>query len=307
MISFLKLIRYKNLLLVFLTLALTKYALIAPKLQTQFSTIDFLLLSFGILAITAGGYIINDIYDINTDVINKPQKQYIGVTFSKQKGLIYYFVLTIVGLVAGTYISFTSNFLFGTLIFIGCASTLYLYAAYFKRRAFIGNLLVSFCVAFTIIIVYAFESAQENVYHNFFEAITHIFSSVSLSLKIITYSIFAFFMTLLRELIKDIEDIKGDYAANMKTLPILIGIQRTKRAIFIISCAVLLFMILILKEIADNFILIGYCSLFIFIPFLFFIRNLWTANTNKHYQKLSKWLKIIMLFGILSMLLFKFQ
>ena len=100
MISFLKLIRYKNLLMVLLTLVLTKYAIIDSLIST-ISDFQFILLVISILYITAGGYVINDVFDIEADKINKPSKVYIGLSISKKKALVSYFMLTIIGLIIG--------------------------------------------------------------------------------------------------------------------------------------------------------------------------------------------------------------
>lgn len=308
MIAFLKLVRYKNLLMVLLTLVLTKYALInGSLLHSNFSNLDFFILAFSILCITAAGYIINDIFDIETDKINKPHKQYISNNFTKKNANFSYYILNSIGLLFGVYISLKSSFSNGILLFIFCISGLFFYSKYFKRIAFIGNLLVSFLISFTIIILYIFESIEANIYDNFLEVISGLFSSVSLSIKIFTYALFAFFINLLREIIKDIEDIKGDYSTKMKTLPILIGINRTNKILLFISSSLLFFVILVIKELIDFKILLIYTLTFILIPFIFFIYKLWLAKTPKHYHQLSKLLKLIMFFGIISMLLFKFK
>ena len=92
MISFFQLIRYKNLLMVLLTMILTKYALINSFISDpSLTSIDFIILSLSILFITAGGYIINDLYDIEADTINKPLKVYISKSISKKKCMVYLF------------------------------------------------------------------------------------------------------------------------------------------------------------------------------------------------------------------------
>jgi len=117
MISFLKLIRYKNLLMVLLTLVLTKYAIIDSLIST-ISDFQFILLVISILCITAGGYVINDVFDIEADKINKPSKVYIGVSISKKKALVSYFMLTIIGLIIGIYVSFLKEHIAYSLFFI---------------------------------------------------------------------------------------------------------------------------------------------------------------------------------------------
>ncbi len=306
MISFLKLVRYKNLLMVLLTLFLTKYALIHSFISTSnFSNFHFTLLSLSILCITAGGYIINDIFDIKADKINKPTKVFIGETITKINAQISYYIVTSIGLGLGIYLSLEVNIPTISLVFVGTVIGLYLYSKLFKRLLLIGNLITSFFIGLTIITLYIFESNHSNASIGLHEALQEFFNSFSLTVHIFFYTFFAFIITLIREIIKDIEDIKGDYAAKMKTLPILIGSKRAKSIVFIISSLTFCFLIITLKEIYAYKLLFGYALLFVVLPFGWFLYKLRITQNTKQYHKLSSLLKIIMVFGILSMLLFK--
>ena len=305
MISFLKLIRFKNLLMVLLTMVLTKYAII-NSLISSISDFQFILLVFSILCITASGYIINDIFDVEADKINKPTKVYIHNTISKKKALNIYKLLTVLGLILGIYTSYLKEEIVYITFFILTIILLYWYSKSLKRIAIVGNLVTSFLVALTIIIVYIFEIKNTNTASNLLEAISNFFTSISVTIYIFIYIIFAFFMTLIREIVKDIEDIKGDYALKMKTLPILIGVKRTKNIVLIISSLTFLFVLLILKEELLHLpILLWYTILFIILPFIWFIYKLYGSKTTKDFHLLSNLIKIIMFFGILSMSLIK--
>jgi 4-hydroxybenzoate polyprenyltransferase len=119
MIPFLQLIRYKNLFMVLLTMVLTKYALIHSFIEkSNLSNLEFCLLSLSVLLITAGGYIINDVFDIEADRINKPKKVFIDVSISKKKAFYIYLILSFTGLFTGIYISFSKGFQINSLIFI---------------------------------------------------------------------------------------------------------------------------------------------------------------------------------------------
>lgn len=305
MITFLKLIRYKNLLLVLLTVVLTKYAIINSITSVNFD-LQFIILTIAILCITAAGYIINDIYDVKTDKINKPSKVYIGQTITKKNALLAYFILTFSGLILGCYISYIKENNAYSIFFISTIALLYWYSKSLKRIAVIGNIVVSFLTALTIFIVYIFEVQNSNTSSNLTEAIANFFSSISETVAIFIYIIFAFFMTLIREIIKDIEDINGDYALKMKTLPIIIGINRTKRIVLLISSLIFLFVLLVLKqELVHTPLLLWYTILFIIAPFICFFYKLLKSKTPKDYHLLSNIIKGIMFFGILSMLLIK--
>tara|TARA_R110002124_G_scaffold184823_3_gene352256 strand:+ start:3448 stop:4368 length:921 start_codon:yes stop_codon:yes gene_type:complete len=306
MISFLKLIRYKNLFMVLLTIVLTKYVVI-DSFTSAISDFQFILLVISILCITAGGYIINDIFDIKADKINKPTKVYIEKTISKKNAFLAYILLCLLGLVLGVYTSYIKGNISYSIFFISIIILLYWYSKSLKRIAVIGNLVIAFLTALTIFIVFVFEIKNTNTAFNLVEAISNFFISISITISIFIYIIFAFFMTFIREVIKDIEDVKGDYALQMKTLPILIGVKRTKNIALLIASLVFVFILFILKEeLLQLPILLWYTILFIILPFTWFLYKLYNSKTKKEFHLLSNLLKIIMFFGVLSMLLIKF-
>jgi len=301
MISFLKLIRYKNLIMVLLTMILTKYALISSFLkESNLSGFDFLILSLSVLLITAGGYIINDIYDIEADKINKPHKVYISNTISKKRATVFYLVFTILGLILGLWLSFLKNIEILLLYFIATAVLLFLYSKYLKRLPLLGNLLISLLVPFIIILVYEFDKKLV--------AKSELFNDLFLSITVLYYMFFAFLTTLIRELIKDIEDVDGDFKLKMKTLPILIGKIRTRNISIFLSLLLLFFLFLLIKDSFDSneLYLMPFASILSIVS-AYFIFKLWSAKTKTQFSFLSSLMKMIMLIGILSMVLFKFN
>ena len=295
MVAFLKLIRYKNLLMVLLTMVLTKYAII-----NSFTTLfdfQFTLLIVSILCITASGYIINDIFDVKADVINKPAKVFIGKSISKKNAQFVYLILIILGFLFGVYASYLKGDFSYSIFFIGTIILLFWYSKTLK------NIVVSFLTTLTLLIVFVFELESVNSAATIFEAIVNFFRLIPTAIALLCYIIFAFSITLIREIIKDIEDIKGDYSLKMKTLPILIGINRTKNVALVISAFVFLFLVFILKVELIHFpLLFWYAILFIILPFTWFFYKLNSAKTIMNFSKLSRLLKLIMCFGILSML-----
>ncbi len=301
MISFLKLIRYKNLIMVLLTMILTKYALISSFLkESNLSYLDFLILSLSILLISAGGYIINDIYDIEADKINKPHKVYISNTISKKRAIIFYLAFTILGLILGLWLSFLKNIEILSLYFIATAVLLLLYSKYLKKLPLLGNLLISLLVPFIIILVYEFDKKLV--------AKSELFNDIFLSITVFYYMFFAFLTTLIRELIKDIEDVDGDFKLKMKTLPILIGKIRTRNISIFLSLLLLFFLFLLIKDSFDSneLYLMPFASILSIVS-AYFIFKLWSAKTKTQFSFLSSLMKMIMLIGILSMVLFKFN
>ena len=305
MLSFFKLIRYKNLIMVLLTIVLTKYAII-NSFTSSVSNFQFILLTIAILCITAGGYIINDIFDVAADKINKPKKVFIDNTISKKNGFLAYFVLTFLGLTLGIYASYIKGNSSYSIFFISTIILLYWYSKSLKRIALVGNSVISLLTALTILIVFIFEVKNTNSSSNIAETILNFFTSISVTASVFIYIIFAFFMTLIREIIKDIEDMNGDYALKMKTLPIIIGVNRTKKIVLVISSFIFLFIVIILKEeLAHLPLLFWYAILFILSPFAWFLYKLFNAKNTKEFHLLSNLIKLIMFFGILSMLFIK--
>ena len=301
MISFFQLIRYKNLLMVLLTMILTKYALINSFISNpSLTSIDFIILSLSILFITAGGYIINDLYDIEADTINKPLKVYISKSISKKNAWFIYLLSSTLGVSLGIYLSVIKNSDFLSFYFIGTTLLLFLYSVLLKKQVFIGNLCISLLVALPIYLLYKFDSNSKTI--------SNILQYFFLSIAVFYYMFFAFLTTMIREIIKDIEDINGDYTVKLKTLPILIGKTRARNISIFLSVVLLLFLFLVSSNyfISKKYFL-GTIMLMISIIVVHFIFKSWNASTKKQFHYLSNLMKLIMFTGILSMILFKFK
>lgn len=305
--AFLKLIRYKNLLMVLLTMILTKYALLYSFIINSYlSHFEFSILTLSVLLITAGGYIINDIYDIKTDKINKPNKVFIDKFISIKSAWVSYFILTFIGLVLGVVLSFYKNLGYLSIIFIFTSLCLFFYSKNLKKLPLIGNFIISIFIGLVIYLVYLYDFKYIE-----FDKLTHkeVENSVlflRVWIVVILFSVFAFLTTLIREIIKDIEDINGDLKIKAKTLPILVGRKRASHIAFFFSSLLLLFLFFIVQFIKTEISLIIYTFIFILLPLLYFMYKLWFSESKKDFSKLSSLMKVIMFFGILSMLLFKF-
>jgi len=294
-VAFFNLIRWKNLALIALMQILIKVFFFNNfGFETTLSTTYFYLLVLSTTVITASGYIINDIIDLKTDLINKSNKVIINKKITLQKAQKLYFALTIIGVLLGIFISFKINKPLYSLIFIGVSLVLFLYSKYLKGQVLIGNLIVSYLLAFSILIVLLFElptSMNSMQWDNFY----------SIQLIIYVYAICAFLLNSIRELIKDIEDINGDYNTKLKTFPIVFGRKVARNFTILISILTVLFFLFgIFNFLKINTLAFGYIFIFIFSPLLYFIYLLWDAKTKKRYSKLSKLLKIIILLGVLS-------
>lgn len=232
------------------------------------------ILSASTVMIAAGGYVINDYYDIKIDLINKPERVVVGKSITRRYAILFHTLLSVTGVAFGLVLSwkiaavnFTSAFL------------LWWYSNSLKRQPFVGNFVVALLTGVAIWLV---DSLYKTGH-----------------MLIITYASFAFFMTLIREIIKDMEDLKGDQTFGCKTLPIVWGMRRTKYFIYGIM-VLFLATVMVINHYYEN-LPIRYFLLFLFVPVVWLLVRLVGADTRKDFAWLSDFCKIILLLGIFSM------
>jgi 4-hydroxybenzoate polyprenyltransferase len=218
--KFLQLIRYKNLLLIALMQLLIRFGYL-EQVQIPLSLFywQYTLLILSTVLIAAGGYVIKAIFDQESYQINNDTKVLIGTYISESAAYNLYAGLTITGVSCGFILANSidhSNF---AILFVLLATLLYFYASSLKQIALLGNLLIASILAFSIIIIGIFD-----IFPNTFE-INQQQMSVAFSI-LLDYAKFAFMIILVREIIKDIQDIEGDKHQEMKTLPLVIGINQ---------------------------------------------------------------------------------
>jgi 4-hydroxybenzoate polyprenyltransferase len=267
--------------------------------------VDYLsleLFSFVVLAtvcIAAGGNIINDIYDVTTDRINKPHKLFIDTFISKKNAYILYFLFTFVGISVGSYAGFAIDRWWISLLFIGISVLLFLYSFSLKSIVILGNIVVATLVASSIFILLAFD-----IHHLIIGDYVNLAGKVTFT-AIVVYGFFAFWINLMREMIKDIEDINGDYNANITTLPIILGRNRVNKILVGLAGILIIFILYITHTFLQGKTIVTiYTLMTILLPLLYFCLKIWQADTKREYRMLSLLLKLIMLFGILSTLVF---
>lgn len=305
MIHFLNLIRWKNLLMIALMQYLIKYALLLPFRESHgvlitLSDFNFFLLVIATVCIAAGGYVINDVYDIETDNINKPNKVIINKHITEKNATTLFMVLTIIGVGLGFYLSNgIGKSAFFTIFFIASA-LLYIYSSSLKQIAVVGNVVVSIVVALSILLVGIFELIPAMNSNN--EAVQTTFLKI-----ILDYAVFAFMINLVREMVKDIEDIDGDFKAEIKTLPVILGRERTNKIVFILSVIpILSITYYVITYLFKQQLVVGYFLIFVIAPLIYVSIKLFSAEQKSQYKHLSLILKLVMLTGMLSLLLYNF-
>lgn len=274
--SLFKISRPLNLVIVAFAQLMTAYFLVEttrkglPVLQD----INLYLIIFSTVILTAAGYMINDYYDIKIDYVNKPDEVIIGKGMKRRVVIFFHSILNITGVGIGLIVSpriaminFIASFL------------LWLYSNSLKRLPFIGNFTVALLTGTAIwIIGYYYQKSE---------------------LLVLTYAIFAFFINLIREIIKDIEDRQGDRKHGCRTLPIVFGFRNTKRIIFMIAfcfiCAILVVTFKINN--AQLYFYFGGLSILFFI----FMYKIYMADRKAHFTQLSILSKMLMFTGIMSM------
>ena len=305
--AFLKLIRYPNLIYIGLTQFLLQYCVVAPLLKfngesPSLPPLSFFLLSLSTVLIAAAGYIINDYFDINIDIINKPDKMVLDKIINRRWAMAWHTIFNMAGVSIGFIVAWRIGQIYLGFTQVFCSLLLWFYSTSFKRQVLIGNVLISLLTALAVVVVGFYE---KQIYESF-EA---IMSPVGRKLiQIIgVYALFAFMISLVREIVKDLEDMIGDSKDGCRTIPIVWGVLPAKRLCYGLLLALQVLILLTELRIAflGWYIAIIYLLVLVQLPCLYIYLQLKKAHLPEHYHKVSSMVKVIMLTGILSMIFFK--
>ncbi len=309
MFVYIKLFRWPNLLVIAFTQYLFRYCIVVPVLQNHeikpfFTDLQFFLLVLATILVTAAGYAINDYFDLRIDRINKPHKIILGKELSRRKAILAHTILNIIAVIIGLYLAYLVKYFVLAGVFIVVPALLWLYSIRYKRKFLIGNVIVSFLSAIVIAIVWAFEyRGLLLVYENKIND-----AAIFINQFLRVYMLFAFLSSFIREVIKDIEDIKGDMKTGCKTIPIVSGVRNAKRLIIVMAVILIFFVgyfqIHLLKEEYD--FIFAYLLFAVQIPLILFINKINIAKEKADYTLNSRFAKFIMIAGVFSMFLFYF-
>jgi 4-hydroxybenzoate polyprenyltransferase len=315
MMAFLKLIRFQNLLIIAATQYMMRFFVLAPILavngfEPQLDQLHFFLLVFSSISITAAGYVINDYFDMKTDLLNRPSTVIVGRLISRRRAMILHILLNSLGVLTGVYLSWHVDLLGFGVAYVLAAGLLWFYSTTYKRQFLIGNLIVSIFTAVVPFVVVLFEVPLLNkTYGEIMIAremnFNHLIAWVG------GFSFFAFLSTLIREIIKDVEDFEGDAEYGRNTLPIVLGIRATK----ILVIGLVIFLIFSLGYIyykhlsrkpggEIDLLSLLWFTLMMILPFVYLVFRLIAARDKKEYHFCSNLTKVIMLNGILYSVIF---
>lgn len=309
--AFLRLIRWPNLVFIAVTQCLFHFCVVKPSaygsyynFPLQLNTHLFILLSLASVLIAAGGYIINDYFDINIDLINKPHKMVVDKFISRRWALLLHMLVSIAGVLLSIFVSYKlGNWLIAPAN-IACVLLLWYYSTTYKRSLLAGNILISALTAWVVLVLIVAE--LPGWWSGNLDTSIEKETVARLSRIGVLYAAFAFVLTIIREAIKDMEDIEGDRREGCRTMPIVWGMTASK-----VYTAVWMIVIIATIIVTQVYVIqfgwwwwAAYTILFVVIPLLVTFRKLFGAKSTAHFAALSRLIKLVMLTGILSMVFF---
>ena len=277
-VSLFSVVRGYNIPIIVLAQYLSAIFILAPEKRALNIILDlnlFLIVLASSLTI-ASCYIINNFYDSQKDLINRPNKSMLDRLVSQKTKLTVYFSLNFIAVFIAVFVSWRAVLYFSVYIFL-----IWFYSHKIKKYPIIGNLMAAFLaiLPFFAILLY---------YKNLYEVI-------------FSHATFLFLLLLIREMIKDLENMKGDFASDYKTVPIIYGENISKKTITILA-ALTIIPVYILIEIYD----VGYMDIYFYlclITLIFFVIKLWKSNTKEAFLQLHNVLKVLIGAGVFCIIL----
>ena len=266
-----------NLLILVLTQYLTRVLLVGPRGEWRQILTDprMLVLSLATVCIAAAGYIINDYFDVKIDIVNKPERVVIGRYLKRRVAMGAHQFFNVAGVLLGLLVS---KWIF--LINVFSVTLLWFYSERFKRTTLVGNLVVSLLTAMSVLVVTVVYPENRKL--------------------VFIYALFSFAITLVREIIKDMEDVRGDAFSGCRTLPIVWGIRRTKIVVYFLVAALITTLYLMAHSL-NNFTL-AWLFTALLLPIAWLVYRLVFADTRREFTRLSTLCKLIMLLGLATMI-----
>lgn len=300
--AYLRLARWPNLLIIGLIFLLAKTQLVDPIAELSgvvscISDLHWILLALATMFIAASGNVVNDIFDQNIDFHNKPGRIIVGNTISEEKAWNFYYALGSIGLGAGMFLCWDLGNISNSLIFMLSAGGLYFYSYSYKRQFLIGNLVVAFLAGLVPFLPLYIQMM----------CTPDLWMELPWAPVLVALAFFSFLTTLIREIIKDMEDIKGDQLLKCTTLPIVLGVKVTK--VIVVALVMLLMSSIVSLQTVwyadDNRLMFWYFLVAVQLPAAAIILQVMMGKTSKDFRLASKLSKVLMVGGILSLIVFR--
>ncbi len=310
--AFFRLIRWPNLVFIVLTQFLFYNCIILPAYSSNsinsawFLTVPlFWWLTVSSVLIAAAGYIINDYFDLDIDLVNKPGNIIVQKIIKRRWAIVWHLSLSAAGVIITFFISWKiGNWVIGPVNIVA-VFLLVFYSTTFKKKLLIGNILISLLTAWVVFVLYFCELDLITITHQplYYAAMNRVFKLAVL------YGGFAFVISLVREVIKDMEDIKGDEKFGCKTMPVVWGIPASKvfAGVWLIVLILAIIVLIVYAVLLKWFVAALFALLLIVVPLVLILRNLYNAVTSSQFHAISALIKLAMLTGIISMIFFKWH
>jgi len=310
--AFLRLIRWPNLAFILVTQLLFYFCIVLPAFNQAGMTSSWFLsrptlawLMAASVFIAAAGYIINDYFDLDIDQVNKPGQIVIQKFIKRRWAIALHLLISLTGIIITFVLGWKiGNWVIGPANILAVGLLLF-YSTTFKKKLLIGNIIISLLTAWVIFVLYICEldivlMARNYPYHN---AMTRIFKLAVL------YGGFAFVISLVREVVKDMEDIIGDAKFGCRTMPIVWGMPASKvfAGVWLVVLILAVTVLLVYAIMSGWWVAAVFAGMLIALPLISILRNLYRAENSKDFHLISTHIKLVMLAGILSMIFFKWH
>jgi len=304
--QFAALFRWPNLLIVFVTQLMLRYFILIPFVYRNSAEAaspvgSFLLLVLITVLIAMGGYVINDYFDQDIDKINRPDGVLINRVIERKTAIKIHLILNGIAILLGFYLAWRVRATSFGLVFPFISGLLWIYSTKYKREFFWGNFIVASTTSMVIIVVLLYEFFWLRLQAFSFMGLLSGFKWTAMIFG--GYAIFAFLMTMVREIVKDMEDLEGDSLVGCKTIPVVLGISRSKYIVagfMVVMIGLLGYaqVILLRMEMVMGF---WYLLVTVQTVAVFFLVKIYNAHEKQAFHNLSTICKVIMVAGIISM------
>lgn len=300
--AYLRLVRWPNLAIIGLIFLLLRFGLLegfygTTILRSCLEGMHWWLMAVATILIAASGNVVNDIFDQDIDLQNRPDRRIIGPIITEDAAWTFYYILSGAGLALGIVLAYMLGNTSNGLVFLLALGGLWFYSYSYKRQFLIGNLVVAFLAGLTVYLPLVFEMQCDPNGWRFLPWAPFI----------VAYAFFAALSTLIREMVKDMEDMDGDARSGCRTVPIVIGTKATKLAVggltFVLMGAVARYQYVKWEE--NDMVSLLVIAAVVQLPAVLMLRSLMVADNAAGYRLASRWAKMLMVGGIGTMLLFR--
>ncbi len=312
-IQFIRLTRPLNLAVIALTMWLMRYYVLRPVVEVngyelQLSAFYFFLLVLSTVLIAAAGNVINDYFDQRTDRVNKPKNIIVGVHVKRRVAMLVHQLFNLAGLAIAVFVAWKIGIWKLSIVSFFAAGSLWFYSVQFKRDLIVGNVIIAFLAGLVPLLVGLYEIPL--LIREYGAEVAAYFTEMrpgedpAMYFKImfyfiLGYALFAFLLNLIREIQKDMADVKGDMRIGARTIPLVYGIKNAKKiTASLIVIAMIALLVLQQMVVSDTYSLV-YLIIAILLPLAMSLFYNHRAVRRPGFMRAGNYLKIAMLFGIL--------